>query len=63
MSGQAESRHFFRVHDSVEDPDGRGGVVVRGSALYATVRWRDGEEQELEQFDARVVVTLRGDRE
>jgi hypothetical protein len=63
MSGQAESRHFFRIHDTVEDTGGRSGVVLRGSALYATIRWLDGEEQELEQFDPRVVVTIRGDRE
>jgi hypothetical protein len=59
MSGQAESRHFFRIHDIVEDPDGAEGVVVASSALYAVVRWSNGMEDEIDQFEPSVLVVMR----
>lgn len=60
MSLQLESRHFFQPHDLVEDRQGAPGVVVDASSLYARVRWTDGREVELEQFDPSVVVVERG---
>lgn len=59
MSGQLESRHFLRPKDTVESVDGQTGVVIDATALRATVRWTDGREEELEQFDPRLSVVER----
>ncbi len=59
MSGQLESRHFFRVGDRVRSVDGRAGTVVEAWALFATIEWADGPRDEVEQFDESVVVELR----
>lgn len=59
MSGQLESRHFFRERDVVQDLDGFFGTVVSGEALYATIDWTDGRREEVEQFDPSVVVVER----
>jgi len=59
MSGQLESRHFFRIRDTVQHMDGRFGRVSDAQALYATIIWDDGGQQELDQFDPRVEVYER----
>lgn len=59
MSGQLESRHFFREHDRVQHRDGRHGIVTDGHTLFAVVDWEDGERQELDQFDPAVTVLER----
>ena len=59
MSGQLESHHFFRVGDTVERLDGQVGVVVDAASLFAVVRWTDGAEGEVDQFDSRVTVLAR----
>ena len=56
-----ESRHFFRVRDTVQHRDGWTGRVVEGQALYAVVEWADGRTEEVEQFDPRIVVLDRGE--
>lgn len=61
MSGQLESRHFFRERDTVQDLAGRMGTVVNGFALYATVEWTDGRAEEIDQFDPSVVVIERAE--
>jgi hypothetical protein len=61
VSGQLESRHFFRDRDTVERVDGRVGTVVSGHALYATIAWMDGDREEVEQFDPAVVVVERAE--
>ncbi len=59
MSGQLESRHFFRTGDTVEHLDGRFGRVVEAQALYATVAWDGSTHEEIDQFDPRVSVVER----
>jgi hypothetical protein len=59
VSHQLESRHFYRTRDRVCDRDGRSGEVVDGRPLYARIRWDDGEEQEVDQFEPLVVVVER----
>lgn len=59
MSGQLESRHFFRDRDTVERIDGAVGTVLVGHSLFATIEWRDGRREEVEQFDPSVVVVER----
>lgn len=61
MSGQLESRHFFRTRDTVQHVDGRFGTVVEAQALYATIRWDDGRDEEVDQFDPRVAVFERAE--
>lgn len=61
VSGQLESRHFFRPRDTVQTLDGLTGQVVEGRALYALIRWTDGREQEIDQFDPTVEVLQRGE--
>jgi hypothetical protein len=58
-----ESRHFLKSGDTVEHVDGRPGTVVDSFALYAVVRWEDGREEEVDQLDPRVSVTLRAEKE
>jgi hypothetical protein len=59
VSGQLESRHFFRVGDIVTHWAGSTGTVIDGQALYATIQWSDGRVQEIDQFDAEVEVVER----
>lgn len=54
-----ESRHFFKLGDTVEDIGGNTGWVTEASALYALVEWRDGRRVEVDQFDSRVSVIER----
>lgn len=61
MSGQLESRHFFRARDTVQARDGLTGEVMEGWALYALIRWMDGREQEVDQFDPAVEVLQRAE--
>jgi hypothetical protein len=56
VSGQLESRHFFRMRDTVQHIDGTFGTVVEFQTLYASVVWDDGRREEIEQFDPRVEV-------
>lgn len=59
MSGQLESRHFFRENDQVQHRDGLYGSVIESSALFAVVLWDDGTRAEVDQFDPTVVVIER----
>lgn len=59
MSGQLESRHFFRENDQVQHLDGVFGRVIDSRPLFAVVRWDDGTEREVDQFDPNVVVIER----
>ncbi len=61
VSGQLESRHFFRDRDTVEHVDGLEGTVLSGHSLFATIAWRDGRCEEVEQFDPLVVVVERAE--
>lgn len=61
VSGQMESRHFFRDRDTVQHQDGAVGTVVSGLALYAVIEWVDGRRQEVDQFDPAVVVLERAE--
>jgi hypothetical protein len=61
VSIQLESRHFFRVRDRVQHRDGQLGTVVEGHALYATVAWSDGRQEEVDQFDPTVCVVERAE--
>lgn len=61
MSGQLESRHFYRMRDVVQHRNGQIGTVVDGQALYATVAWIDGRREEIDQFDPLVVVIERAE--
>lgn len=63
MSGQLESRHFFREQDTVEHLDGRAGVVTEGHSLFVTIEWSDGSREEVDQFDPAVVVVERHEGE
>lgn len=63
MSGQLESRHFFREQDTVEHLDGRSGIVTEGHSLFATILWADGSREEVDQFDPAVVVVERHEEE
>lgn len=54
-----ESRHFFKVGDTVEEFGGNLGRVTDGSALFALVEWRDGRSEEIDQFDSRIIVIER----
>ena len=61
MSGQLESRHFFRAGDTVQHRDGRWGRVVEALALYAMVEWDDLSRQEIDQFEPLVEVVERAE--
>jgi hypothetical protein len=63
VSRQLESRHFFRVRDTVQRLDGQLGTVVEGFALYAAVAWSDGRVEEIDQFDPFVFVVERAEPE
>jgi len=63
VSGQLESRHFFRERDTVQHRDGLTGTVIDGHALYALVAWSDGRCEEVDQFEPSVVVIERADPE
>ena len=63
VSRQLESRHFYRLRDTVQHLDGQLGTVVEGFALYATVAWSDGRVEEVDQFDPFVSVIERAEPE
>jgi hypothetical protein len=63
VSGQLESRHFFRMRDTVQHIDGTFGTVADVQTLYATVVWDDGRREEIDQFDPRVEVIQRAESE
>lgn len=50
--------HEYHLDDLVSDGTRRGDVVDE-HALYVTVRWEDGREEEVEQFHPRILVELR----
>jgi hypothetical protein len=60
---QLESAHFMRTGDLVRHDGGRTGSVVDAMTLWATVRWDDGVQEEVEQLDPRIVVVERATRE
>ena len=60
MTGQLESRHFFRAGDLVRSLDGRTGQVIEAWTLYVVVEWSDGGRGDVEQFDETVFVEERG---
>lgn len=53
------SAHEYQYGDLLLGPAGRG-EVLDATTLYATVRWEDGREEELDQFTPRIVVDVRG---
>lgn len=59
MSGQLESRHYFRENDQVQHFQGEHGVVVESLALFAIIAWGDGRRTEVDQFDPSVIVVER----
>lgn len=61
MSAQLESRHFFRSRDTVRRRDGLLGSVVDARALYAVIRWMDGRDEEIDQFDSSIEVIDRAE--
>lgn len=60
MSTQLESRHYFLPNDLVQHLSGGVGRVLEALALYATIRWEDGTEEEVEQLDPAIYVVERG---
>jgi hypothetical protein len=61
VSGQLESRHFFRTRDTVQHVDGYFGTVMEAQALFATILWDDQRHEEIDQFDPRVAVFERAE--
>ena len=59
MTFQLESRHFFRAGDTVQHLSGPLGEVAEAHTLYAIIRWMDGRQQEVEQFDSEILVLER----
>lgn len=59
MSGQLESRHYFRENDTVQHLEGQFGVVRDSFALFAVIVWDDGRTSEVDQFDPAIVVVER----
>jgi hypothetical protein len=59
MTGQLESRHFFRAGDLVRSIDGRPGVVAEAWTHSVVIEWSDGARTDVEQFDETVVVEER----
>jgi hypothetical protein len=59
VTQQLESRHYFRIGDTVRAVDGRLGTVLIGSTLFALVYWETGKEEEVDQFDPTVLVVER----
>lgn len=57
--GQLESPHYFRENDAVRHQGGSYGTVVQQLSLYARIRWDDGSEGEVEQFDPTILVVER----
>ncbi len=60
---QLESAHYMRTGDLVRHDGGRTGSVVEAMTLWATVRWDDGSQEEVEQLDPKIVVVERATRE
>jgi hypothetical protein len=60
---QLESAHYMRTGDLVRHDAGRTGSVVEAMTLWATVRWDDGSQEEVEQLDPKIVVVERATRE
>ena len=60
---QLESAHYLRTGDLVRHSGGRTGSVVEAMTLWATVRWDDGTQEEVEQLDPQIVVVERATRE
>lgn len=63
MSGQLESRHYFRENDTVQHVEGPFGVVREAFALFALILWDDGRRTEVDQFDPAIVVVERAGSE
>jgi hypothetical protein len=59
VSHQLESRHYFMARDVVRHVNGADGEVLEGGALYARIRWLDGREEEVDQFDPAIAVIER----
>lgn len=59
VTGQLESRHFFRAGDMVSTVDGTLGTIIEERTLYAVVEWSDGAREEIDQFDPRITVVQR----
>lgn len=61
---QLESAHFMRTGDLVRHDGGRTGSVVEALALYARVRWDDGDgDEEVDQLDPMITVVERATRD
>jgi hypothetical protein len=60
---QLESAHFMRTGDLVRHAGGRTGSVVEAMTLWATIRWDDGSQEEVEQLDPMIAVVERASRE
>ncbi len=60
MTGQLESRHFYRVGDLLRSIEGNTGRVVEAWTHHVIVEWNDGRRVEVEQFDETVSVEERG---
>jgi hypothetical protein len=56
---QLESVHFLCPGDRVAHVDGREGEVTEAFALWALVRWDGAAEEEVEQLDPDIAVTVR----
>lgn len=54
------SRHFFQLGDTVQHRDGALGTVEESMALYAVIRWDDGQREEVEQLDPLITVIALG---
>jgi hypothetical protein len=63
LSGQLESRHFFRENDKVQRRDGLFGTVSDSRPLFAIILWDDGTKDEVDQFDPAVVVIERAEHQ
>lgn len=61
VSGQLESRHFFRTGDTVRDLGGTEGTVIQAGALFALIEWAGDTTTEVEQFDPSVTVLERAE--
>ena len=54
------SRHFYQLGDTVRHRDGAVGTVEESMALYAMIRWEDGQLEEVEQLDPLITVIALG---
>ena len=59
---QLESAHFMRTGDVVRHATGNEGSVVDALTLYATVRWDDGRQEEVDQLDPQILVIERASK-